>query len=269
MIIDDEHRIAFVHIPKCAGTTIRQILEPFDSNKGAYAARVDLHPQLGMLDYVHIPLFVLKEQFPKELELIKQYWSFVVVRDPFARFASSVSQRIKKYGDKPFQEMDKNEIMKEVESCINFLSSYKEREKFLPHDYIHFQPQVDYVYLEDEKIIDDIFFTDQISELQKKLNCVVQSRIGGGEAARLMEKRNKSVVYRSDLVRNIMSNTRLLRRLIVPMLPEVLRLVLRKNIYVDRDVVFSSCFDARIIRDFVEDYYRDDIAMYKRVAGKL
>jgi len=30
MIVNDTHRFAFVHIPKCAGSTIRLALAPYD-----------------------------------------------------------------------------------------------------------------------------------------------------------------------------------------------------------------------------------------------
>ncbi len=80
MIISDKHQFAFVHIPKCAGTSLRSILQHFDDRGSKFTGRVDHHTELGELDYVHIPLFALREHFRPEFEAVQQYWSFAVVR---------------------------------------------------------------------------------------------------------------------------------------------------------------------------------------------
>lgn len=49
MIIDDRHRFVFVHIPKCAGTSVRQVLKQFDSYEGRWANAKREHPELGRL----------------------------------------------------------------------------------------------------------------------------------------------------------------------------------------------------------------------------
>jgi hypothetical protein len=89
MIISDRHHFVFAHIPKCAGTSVRDALQHLDDRDGFYTGRVDQHPTLGLLDYVHIPLFNLRDHFRSEFEKAGDYWSFAVVRDPFGRFPSA------------------------------------------------------------------------------------------------------------------------------------------------------------------------------------
>ena len=88
MIIDDEHRVAFVHIPKCGGTSVRNQLAAIDSCKGEFYGRRP-HERLGLLDYCHIPLQTLAREFPTAYEKVGAYQSFAIVREPHARFASA------------------------------------------------------------------------------------------------------------------------------------------------------------------------------------
>ena len=50
MIISDRNKFVFIHIPKCAGTSIRSRVEHLDDRNGAYSSRLDEHPELGLLN---------------------------------------------------------------------------------------------------------------------------------------------------------------------------------------------------------------------------
>lgn len=267
MIIDDKHEIAFIHIPKCAGTTIRQYLQEYDRSQGEFTARVDMHEKLGMLDYVHIPLFVLKEHFPEEFELVQKYWSFTVIRDPYSRFASSVSQRLKKYRGRPIETLSESEVRREVQDCISFLENGAEEKEMLPYDYIHFQRQSDYVYLGEEKIVDCVYTTDQVSELVDLL----LEKLGSGTP--LEEKaegvsgnrKNRALVYRNENIRYLMMMLRPIKRILTLFLTDKTKEVIKSNIYVTRDSRMSDVFSDDSVRRFVERYYSRDIELYERV----
>ncbi len=264
MIIDDKHEIAFIHIPKCAGTTVRKHLQPFDRSNGYFTARVEKHNQLGMLDYVHIPLFVLKEYFLEEFDLVNEYWSFAIMRDPFSRFASSVSQRLKMYGGMPIHEMSKGEIINEVNVCIDFLRSKSGNYVLLPAEYIHFQRQIDYIYVDKKKVVKSIY---TMSDISLVLN-LLQEKIGGeaediadGES---LASENNTLVYRNDLIRLII-------KMIKPcssLLPNGIRDVFRDKVYVSRDSKMADVFMSDTVRGFVEDYYRSDIELFNKVNKK-
>lgn len=92
MIISDTYRFAFIHIPKCAGTTVRQYFDKYDQK--AIESGLKSHPEFGVFDYNHIPLHVLHYFFLTEYEKVRAYYSFAILRDPFARFPSSVNMRL-------------------------------------------------------------------------------------------------------------------------------------------------------------------------------
>lgn len=266
MIIDDRHRIAFIHIPKCAGTTIRQYLQPYDRSMGAHTARVDTHPALGLLDYVHIPLFVLKEHFPEEFRLIREYWSFAVVRDPYKRFASSISQRVRMYGAKAIQDLTDRDMAKELESCIEYLSKHAEKRTLLPPEYIHFQRQVDYIYLDSERLVDCIYSTSQI----EKLTADVLVRMGRDATSIERDKvsdKNKTIVYKNGLYRFIFSFFKPIKGGLSIVLPKEIKNRIKDVIFTDRDAKMGHLFESAAVKSFIEDYYREDIKIFKEVVG--
>lgn len=269
MIIDDKHKIVFVHIPKCAGTTVRQYLQKWDGANSMFTARVDYHPSLGRLDYVHMPLFILNDHFPDEMKKIKEYWSFAIIRDPFERFASSVSQRLRVYGGKPLKEFSMREIELEAIRCIEFLKKYDCQGRCLPPEYIHFQRQVDYIYLNSEKIIDELYSSKEIDQAKKN----ILDRIGilDGKENEFTESvesvKNKTEVYR-------FKKLSVLRRLVDPVWSVIRRYVprtvlnkIKRLVYLESNERMEKFYSDQSISTFVNEYYAQDIYLWLKHKG--
>lgn len=266
MIISDRHRFTFIHIPKCAGTSVRRLLEEFDSYEGAFTGRVDSHPALGQLDYVHIPLFTLRDYFPKEFSVIQNSWSFAVMRDPFARFASSVSQRLKMYGNRPIQKCSSDEVRRVIDESIEYLISQPRNEYLLPPEYIHFQKQVDYIQLNGELVVDRIYLVDEVEILLGDLEQVVGKDLLEPEALGVQgAKANVSVVYRNDLVRYAIEHMRPVTTRLGKILPERTKQRIREGIYIPRDKRMRDLFAQDYVRAFISNYYEDDIRLFEQV----
>ena len=99
MILLNEKKVAFIHIPKNGGTSIRAYLNTMD--EVVYNEAEDTFFVLGddKFDKNHITLDMLHENFKTAFDLIKQYNSFCILRDPRERFYSSINQyfRFNKY----------------------------------------------------------------------------------------------------------------------------------------------------------------------------
>jgi hypothetical protein len=63
MIVSSKHDFAFVHIPKCAGSTIRHPLRDKDDFGGRFYRSIEV-PGLGLVNANHLPLNILQEHFP-------------------------------------------------------------------------------------------------------------------------------------------------------------------------------------------------------------
>ena len=269
MIINDDFRFAFIHIPKCAGTSVRRPLEKFDSLHGLFSDRVDNCPALGQLDYVHIPLFTLREHFPREFKAVQEYWSFAVMRDPFSRFASSVSQRLKMYSDQPIQKRSFDEIRRVIDESIDFLGGQPAKGRLLPPEYIHFQKQVDYIQLNGVCIVDKIYLLDEVEILLADLGRIVgQDLLARPARGAQATHANRTVVFRSDLLRRVIEAARPVTNQLSKVLPDSTKQRIRQRVYVPRDQGMEEMFEAEDVRAFITDYYARDLELYQQITDQ-
>ena len=169
MIISDKHRFVFIHIPKCGGQSLRSLLKNFDDTNGAFTGKVEYHQKYGRMDFVHIPLFALRDSFPEIFEKIKRYNTFCTIREPYERFMSSLSQHLKKYGEKPLHLLNQRETLSISKKIFEVLEK-NPNDLPLPAEYIHFQRQCDYIFLDEKKIVDNIFVFRNQQKIIKYIN---------------------------------------------------------------------------------------------------
>lgn len=257
MIINDVNKFIFIHIPKCAGSTIRTKLQRFDQTGGRFTSRVDHHSELGIIDYVHIPLFILRLYFPSEYNKTKSYTSFAIIRDPFLRFPSALSQHLKEYENAPIQSMSPADIKKEVDKAIEVLRDHMDEQSYLPYKYIHFQRQVDFIFDGQEPLVRQVY---QVFEIPKMLAEIANQLNIGLEEVEIKRglRTNQSIVYRNALIRVMTETTKPLLKSIFG--PDA-RKKLRAWFYVSRDKKYSDIFGSSYVRDFIQDYYASDIRL--------
>lgn len=272
MIINDTHGFAFVHIPKCAGTTVRKRLQLFDETDGAFTNRVDEHSELGKIDYTHLPMSILSAYFPNEFVKVKKYWAFSIVRDPYARFPSSMSQCLKRRGrtigtTHGIETLTKKHFQYELEKTINLLSKYAGKSQYLPVELTHFQRQVDYIYLKESQIVHNIYSMDELDSLWADLSLCLGASLRG--ATDDVAASNRSRVYRHRRLGMLIEQIRPVLADAASGLPQGLKKTLRELVFVPRDQKFFELFQSDYVRDFIESYYADDIRLFQSVlAGR-
>lgn len=260
MIISDMHQFAFVHIPKCAGTTVRNMLLDYDDLKGAHTGRVDRHPVLGRLDYVHIPLFTLREHFPDLFAKVTAYQSFTIVRDPYSRFTSALFQRVDRNCPTPARMMTQDELEHEARKVMDFLWDNGGPNVVLPPEYIHFQRQSDFIFLDGEKIVDAIYATHQIDLLQTALEKKIGQTLHVPQNDTI--KNNKSQVFKNDTLRVLFRYLSPLQKRLVPLLPASLKTTVKKLIFKERKSGGVDLAQLDDVRAFVEEYYAEDLQIF-------
>ncbi len=90
MIFSDTHKFVFLHNPKCGGMTIRKSLEPFDTTGLLFWGRARFDRNSTSKE--HMPLGLFRQLFPEHFARMAEYFSFVFVRDPYARAVSAFNQ---------------------------------------------------------------------------------------------------------------------------------------------------------------------------------
>lgn len=258
MIISHEHQFTFVHIPKCAGSYIRNKLKQYDDTKGAFSNGLKHYEGFGFLNDYHIPLFLLKEYFPATYSNLSAYWSFAVLRNPYTRFSSALSQYLLEHGEKEIHEMTTKEIQVKIEGVIQYLEKNSLPQSFLSSKYIHFQRQVDYVYVGEEQIIDSLFFVDDMESLQKQFYEHTRHHI---VLSQNDKKVNETIVVRNNFLRQLLNSIRPLSLLLTKHLSESIKDKIRDLVYVPRDKRFKALFESRHVKDFIKRYYQDDFEL--------
>ncbi|WP_019568902.1 sulfotransferase family 2 domain-containing protein [Thioalkalivibrio sp. ALMg13-2] len=267
MIINHDHRFVFVHIPKCAGTTVRRPLEGLNQWQEAGHPWRREHPSLGLVDYAHMPLVVLREHFPEAFAAVVHYQSFALVRDPYRRFASSVSERIRWEGEGLVARLSIAELKRAVEASIAYLSRCGPS-SCLPLDYIHFQHQRDYIELDGEQVVATVYPVERIHAFVQALKvCVGHSDPVAVQGESAPRRENAALMYRYEALRRA-------HGLVAPIMARLRRVLpvsatqgLEATLYVPRDRRARGVFDSHYVRDFVESYYASDLELYHRVAG--
>jgi Sulfotransferase family len=160
VIISDEHKFAFVHIPKCAGTSLRKALKPIDETIGHFD-HIAEHPDMGMVNYGHLTLADLSAFFPAQFEKVATYRSVAIVRDPVERFYSALFQRLREFKGYDQSAITPKVIAKEADTLIAYLTSARTR---LDLEFVHFNRQSDYIFLNGARIVDRVFALDRLSD---------------------------------------------------------------------------------------------------------
>jgi hypothetical protein len=269
MIISDKYRFAFVHIPKCAGIYVRNCLAKYDDTHGAFTSRVEKHPQLGLLDYVHIPLAVLEEYFADEYTKVCDYASYAVIRNPYERFPSAMAQRLRQYGAKGIQQLSRQEIVAETERVMHWIAAHRDMAVF-PPEYIYFQPQVSYIFNGDARIVKHVYLLEQVDAMLADLEQLSGEQIRPAQAA----DNNVTRVYRSEPLRRAFETIRpLYDRFGLKLLPQAAIDFLKGLVFTPGGKKSKSHLDeifaSREIIDFINDVYRADIDFYRQSGGGL
>lgn len=91
MIISHKHKFVFIHIPKCAGSSIRRRLLELDPDAESYWDREWDHRLGRYVDCAHMPLADLVVR-PELTGPLQEYFVFTVIRNPYSRFRSALAE---------------------------------------------------------------------------------------------------------------------------------------------------------------------------------
>lgn len=261
MIISDAHRFVFVHIPKCAGTSVRRSLAPFGDGdpEGRFAERVAEHDAIGLLDFTHIQLHVLRDHFAAEFSKLIAYESYAVIRDPMSRFASALSQRVKMYRGGSIASLTRPELREEVDAVERYLSSSFYA---ICPDFVHFARQIDYLDLDGARIVDHVYALENIQALEADIS----ERIGTPLPS--FGHDNRSWGYRWVGMGPVMRKaSRTAQVMLSPHAVVALRRAVGPLMKVPSDDTMIDLLAHPELRSFIEDYYAQDFAVYRSLAA--
>ncbi len=264
MIINEAHRFVFVHIPKCAGSSVRTVLEAYNQWIQIDSRIIRKTPTHGIIDHNHIPLLTLRELYPESFGQVCSFESFALVRNPFDRFFSSVQQKMRMdllRNNQATRLFSDSEITSEIENVVAYLSTLPNSPHQLPHNYIHFQRQVDYIFLNDERIVKHVFCLHHLDQFFNtiKEKTGIERPIPSESGDNQIE--NRSELYRNGMLKWIDSATKPIRRLLSPVFPYQLRELYKNVTKVPSSNAYTNYLSPKV-RQCIESYYKEDIELF-------
>ncbi len=254
MILSNARQFVFVHIPKCAGTTVRDALIAFDDTDGTFNVSKARETEAGLVDFRHLPLQLLKTWYPADFARVEDYWSFSICRDPFDRFPSAMAQRLKMYRGVEIAQIDGADLHREIDAVLGYLRGEPE---VIEAGFIHFARQADYIDLDGRRIVQDLFPIDGLDRLSKKISTHLGETVdfGGGK--------NRTTVFRHGFLRGpAVAASRLAFAVLPNEMHHRLRVMARGMLMKPMGDEAPAAFRSATIRDFIADYYKDDIRLF-------
>lgn len=199
MIVSDTHEFVFVHIPKCGGTALREPLGAYDNTDSFFTSRVAQLGDLGVVDYVHLPLDVLRVEFPDVYSKLDHYKSFALMRDPETRFGSALGQWFKNTRHERILECSPATVVGAARAVLDEL----ERDpSTLRPELIHFRPQADFVKQGGRRIIRRLYRVEDLAILRPTLEQYL------GVTLREVTRRNQAMYYRNRFAKTMVGTLR-------------------------------------------------------------
>lgn len=260
MILSDRHRFVFIHVPKCAGTSVRAAVLPYHDADERFLKTVERHPDLGEIDFRHLPLYLLRDLDPEAFEKLKLYDSYALLRDPFQRFRSAMAQRAKMYLGSEFAQLGESELRAEFGRVQDYLLSDP---RVVAPEFIHFTRQSDFVQIGRDRLVRNLFPVERLDLLAQTL----AQHIGADTLQ--IGHANKTQVFRNPRLKHIArTGSGLARRVLPGSLHETLRRSARWVLMKPVATTGQLIFDEVEMQKFIASYYSADIALYKEVQAK-
>lgn len=158
-MISHKHKCIFVHIPKCAGTSIEMLLEP-DVMVNTPLGRkhlfgIDDSPPSGPIVLQHLTADQVKNRI--ENHVYNEYFKFTFVRNPYAKCFSEYQWWL---------DHGATSKISFKEWLVNHLKPYMGFDTFM--FYGHNKPQHEFIYNNHGKLLVD--YVGRVENLQNDLN---------------------------------------------------------------------------------------------------
>lgn len=273
MLYSEQANLAFIHVPKNAGKSIRNALAKGTALSYSFlardlgisearAARVmdeEVHVVgLGPVKPAHLPLAVIEARFPATWATIRSAKSFILVRPPRDRFFSALMQRLGEFGDIGAIRADDPLVRREAADVCDWLD---QRGPFCDVEYIHFSRQRDYADLHGERVVSAVFPVDRIDLAARWIDARTGLRIDVTHDHARREPRTWAGAFQPA--------ARFIGRRLMPqaMKKVIYPLWMNSGIFTDAAGRYASIDLGDGVERFIADYYACDARLYEEAAG--
>lgn len=255
MIISQRYGFVFVHVPKCAGTSVRTQIAACDPDHVAMAETGN-HPVLGPIDYGHVPLTLLRRHFPEEYAAVETLPAFAILRDPLTRFGSSLRQTFWRYEKMPMTLIPPETLRARTLEIIDRVRAEIDAPS---QQMIFFARQSDFVFDEGRRMVEHLVPIEEVGAFIDYLSVVT------GTPMDRDRRSNQNVDLRAKWLGPVAFrvNDALRRTLPLGVHGRIKNAALGVLATKKSAAESSGLLDMPEVREAVADLYADDMALYE------
>jgi len=255
MIFNKDKSFCFIHIPKNGGMFIRDALNKID---GMIIFNGLRQVNDKYIDFSHLTLDFLKNNYPKIFKRIITYEIVAIWRDPVDRFHSAMAQHIRNYKKIDFFNLTKEEYKA---LCLEKLEEIKHiQANNIAYDYenIHFAPQTQFTCHDNKQIVCNLYDIKHIETLSDK----IKSKFFNQKIDFKGTKVNQSFVYKF----RFNSNAAKILRFFYNLVPQYFRKSLKKLIGYFLFTTPKNKFEIEnlSINKHIRNFYKEDYTLSRK-----
>lgn len=259
MIVLPSRNIAFIHIPKCGGTSIRAALQRLDPGAISIGGRVE-KPGIGTVATMHMPLDLMRDHFPDYFDLLAGKELFAILRDPQSRFRSAFAQYFLHNGLGAVSEHSDARIRTELETVLAELSGGAPD---FANRLVHFTPQLRYVVCDGVQMVGNLFPLERMDLFDRRVSALTGETVTTGHSSRNATPDRRSLWDKHGLGPRVGG---LLGKGVAAGLQKASR---RYSGLLGEPFSLDWLLKSEEVRSFVAEFYAEDAALCARLRATL
>jgi hypothetical protein len=252
MIVCTEKQTAFLHIPKCAGQTVRRQIEHHHDVRPRFNGRWQRSDNIDA-DLAHLPFCLIRTDFPEAYEALKKCSVFALIRDPVDRFRSALAQHTKKFQGSHISTLSEDKLRATVSDIIDELGSTG---PLLPFRLAHFVRQSDMLPEHDEVHELHLYRFEKLPLMMGALGTRLGQELGSGYHD------NRSTPIRFEYLRQPL--VMIASKLSPIVSKDTYQAIKRTALYLITDNSRSNInlYKEEWLLNFIYSYYKDDYKIF-------
>ena len=253
-IVSRARGLAFLHIPKNAGTTVGEQLQaalPEDVVKLDHSAS----PEVGEFFADHPTLWQIEILAPDILQALGEADTIAIIREPNDRFRSALAEFIRTETGADPHKLEESDYNRLVDGVIQTITASRR----WPRAYNFFRPQRDYVELDGRRYANSLFPMHDLGRLGQHVQDTY------GIAIDLDQHARQTWTYGGGTKRLLSLVVPAAKRIVPARLYSSIKARLKPMVAQPGNSLLEGIFQRPDVTEFVADFYKGDFALYKEL----